>query len=245
MPDVCLVVPCFNEAARLKSADFLAYLAADTRVSFCFVNDGSTDKTAAVLAELATSQPDRILTLSLAQNAGKAEAVRRGCLHAAGVRRFDFVGYWDADLATPLSELGPMLETLERFPSCQLVLGSRWRRLGSNITRRTARHALGRVFATAASLVLDLPVYDSQCGAKVFRSAVIDALFNEPFMTRWLFDVELLARLKNHSGAAISKAVIEVPLTHWHDVGGSRLGPAEMLTVPVGLFRIHRHYRLR
>ena len=151
--------------------------------------------------------------LTLAQNSGKGEAVRQGVNHVAAMQRFAFVGYWDADLATPLSELAPMLDALARAPRCQLILGSRWRRLGSDIQRSAIRHALGRVFATAASFTLDLPVYDSQCGAKVCRAASVGVLFGEPFTTRWLFDVELLARLRSRGsieGAAIEAAAVRV-----------------------------------
>lgn len=245
MPDVCLVVPCFNEAARLPGRDFLEHLSADARTSVCFVNDGSRDATAAMLDGLAAQMPERIHVLSLPGNAGKSEAVRQGVLHVMKMQRFSLIGYWDADLATPLSELAAMLDTMTRAPACQMALGSRWRRLGSDIHRRPLRHALGRVFATAASLVLDLPVYDSQCGAKVFRSDVGGALFNEPFSTRWLFDVELLARLRNHTRGRMTDAAVEVPLTRWRDVGGSRLGWAQMLSTPFGLLAIRSRYRPR
>lgn len=246
MPDVCLIVPCFNEAERLRSADFLAHLDAEPRSSFCFVNDGSTDRTAAVLEALAAQRADRITVLPLAQNRGKAEAVRQGMQHVARSGGIATVGYWDADLATPLSELAAMLATLDANPGCQMVLGSRWRRLGSNIERRAVRHALGRVFATAASLILDLPVYDSQCGAKLFRASIVDALFTEPFATRWLFDVEVLARLRNARGRQpFQQSAIEVPLTRWHDVGGSRMRWSHMAAAPAGLLAIHRRYRQR
>jgi dolichyl-phosphate beta-glucosyltransferase len=243
MPDVCLVVPCFNEAARLPAEDFLSHLAIEPRLTYCFVNDGSSDGTAAMLAGLAAKMPDRILALNLPSNAGKAEAVRQGMLHVIKTQRFAVVGYWDADLATPLSELTPMLDTLARKPACQLILGSRWRRLGGDIERSPVRHALGRVFATIASLLLDLPVYDSQCGAKVCRAATAATLFAESFSTRWLFDVELLARLRNHAGAgAMADAIIELPLTRWRDVGGSRLGLRQMAATPAGFVAIYRRY---
>lgn len=243
MPDVCLIVPCFNEASRLQGRAWLDHAATGGGVSFCFVNDGSTDGTAGVLDDLAKQAPDRVLVLSLPANAGKAEAVRQGVLHAAAMRRFAFIGYWDADLATPLSELAAMLDTMARVPACQLVLGSRWRRLGSDIQRSPLRHALGRVFATAASLVLDLPVYDSQCGAKVCRAGAVPALFGEPFSTRWLFDVELLARLRSQCRGSMGDAAIEVPLSRWRDVGGSRLRLPQMLSTPFGLLAIRSRYR--
>jgi len=240
MPDVCLVVPCYNEAARLRIADFLAHIDGDPRSCLCFVNDGSTDDTASALDQLSKSRPGRIFVVTLTRNSGKAEAVRHGVNHVAAMNRFALVGYWDADLATPLSELAPMLDALARAPECQLVLGSRWRRLGSDIHRSAIRHALGRVFATAASLALDLPVYDSQCGAKVCRAASIGVLFGEPFTTRWLFDVELLARLRNHG--SVQQSAIELPLTKWRDVGGSRLRWMQMAAAPLGLLRIRLRY---
>ena len=138
-----------------------------------------------------------------------------------------------------------MLDALRRFPHCQLILGSRWRRLGSDIRRSSVRHALGRVFATAASFALDLPVYDSQCGAKVCRAAMAGVLFGEPFSSRWFFDVELLARLRAHSRVPIGSAAIEVPLARWRDVGGSRLRFPQMAAAPLDLLRIRSRYRTR
>src|SRR5262249_31669723 len=125
-----------------------------------------------------------------------------------------------------------------------LSLGSRVKRLGSEIERNEARHYLGRIFSTAASRLLDLPVYDSQCGAKIFRTEVSAVLFGEPFVTRWLFDVEMLARLRNHIGRdGVLKRVIEVPLTAWREVGGSKLRLSSMLDVPIELLKIRARYR--
>lgn len=244
MPDACVVVPCFNEANRLKAADFLAHLDIEPRVSFCFVDDGSTDQTRRTIDDLARLAPQRIVTLSLPRNTGKAEAVRAGVMRAIEMDRFAFIGYWDADLAAPLAEVIPMLDLLTASPRCHLVLGSRWKRLGSDIRRSWLRHVLGRVFATGASLVLDMPVYDSQCGAKVCRAESAGAVFGEPFITRWLFDVEILARLRlSHPDAAIHELMVEMPLGHWHHVGGSRLRLPQMLATPAGLLRIYRRYR--
>jgi hypothetical protein len=88
-----------------------------------------------------------------------------------------------------------------------------------------------------------LPVYDSQCGAKVFRSDVINVLFADPFVTQWLFDVEILVRLRNHLGSErFLKSAVEVPLTEWQEVGGSKLKLAHMARVPLELLRIRRKY---
>jgi glycosyltransferase involved in cell wall biosynthesis len=246
MPEVCLVIPCYNEARRLPVEAVLSFVAAHRDCSVCFVNDGSSDSTRHTLEALRARAPERVLVLDLERNGGKAEAVRRGVLHVAAGQRYEMIGYWDADLSTPLEQVQAMRDTLEQHQASVLAMGSRWRRLGSSIERSARRHMLGRVFATAASLVLDLPVYDSQCGAKLFRASATDVLFKEPFTTTWLFDLELLARLRNHLGLAeVQRAVFEVPLTEWREVGGSKLGLAAMMAAPVDLFRIHRRYNAK
>ena len=98
----------------------------------------------------------------------------------------------------------------------------------------------------AAGAILKLPVHDSQCGAKVLRAQVVELLFADPFVSPWLFDVELLARLRNHLGRdAVLRAVVEVPLQAWREVGGSKMSAAHMAAVPLGLLRIARRYNSR
>ena len=243
MQDVCLVVPCFNEATRLNAAAFLDAVARQPRLGFCFVNDGSGDDTARVLQELASRAADRIAVVTLDRNQGKAAAVRRGMLHAAGNARHAFIGYWDADLSTPLSEVTRFLTACEQDEACLAAIGARLKRLGADIERSGARHLLGRVFATLASLTLDLPVYDSQCGAKLFRSTTIGWLFGDPFISTWCFDVEILARMSARLGTTrTQRAVVEVPLAAWHEVGGSKLRLSHMAAMPLELWRIRARY---
>jgi hypothetical protein len=122
------------------------------------------------------------MVLPLTANGGKADAVRQGVLHAVRTGSSALIGYWDADLSTPLEELQGMLAVFERQPAARLVMGSRVRRLGSNIRRRAVRRLLGRIFSALASQILDLPIYDSQCGAKLFRREIAETVFAERFI---------------------------------------------------------------
>ena len=241
-----IVIPCYNEAERLDTWA-LRKFAATHPCRFLMVNDGSRDPTLAILDELREAAPGRFDVLHLEQNQGKAEAVRRGVLHAA-LAHPELIGYWDADLATPLDELPQFWQRLQRCPQIQLVLGSRIRLLGSRIERQPWRHVLGRVFATAASLALDLPVYDTQCGAKVFRATpTMLGLFAQPFRSRWVFDVEILARLtavcRSTDSPAVADLVCELPLRQWTDVAGSKLRLRQMLGAALSLLAIARELR--
>jgi len=237
-----IVIPCYNEASRLKQDEFRRYLAASPQVSLVFVNDGSTDHTLEILESLKAGMPAQIDVLDKKVNAGKGEAVRSGLLRAIQSGA-PYVGFWDADLATPLNAIGDLLGVLLSQPEVNIVLGSRVRLLGRNIERRAARHYLGRIFATCVSLVLDLPVYDTQCGAKLFRvTPEIQQVFEEPFSSRWIFDVELLARYVTLNGLTSSRSIYEFPLYCWRDVPGSRLRSRDFLRAARELANIRRRY---
>ncbi|MBI5504741.1 MAG: glycosyltransferase [Deltaproteobacteria bacterium] len=239
-----LVVPCYNEASRLDLGAIARGIADNPRVAFIFVDDGSTDATAAVLEELCNDPLGRLRWKKLARNCGKAEAVRQGVLAALELRPA-MVGYWDADFSTPLDVVGDYLALLDRDPRLLAVFGSRVRRLGAEVERKPLRHYAGRIFATVASMVLGIGVYDTQCGAKLFR--VTDAVANafaEPFSSRWIFDVELLARLRREvAPQPLAPLLLEYPLPRWRDVAGSKLTLWHGIAAFGDLWRIARKYR--
>jgi putative flippase GtrA len=154
-----------------------------------------------------------------------------------------YVGYWDADLATPLAAVPEFVRVLSENPGVDIVLGARVLLLGRRIDRKPLRHYLGRVFATAASLTLRLPVYDTQCGAKLLRAGPSTrALFEQPFGSRWIFDVEMLARYLSHGGTI--DGLYEQTISRWADIGGSKVKPIDFLRAFREMIAIYRNYPL-
>ena len=248
MPAVHLivVVPCYNEERRLPVDAFRSFALDGVRIEFLFVNDGSTDGTLPLLRSLVAADPTRFSLLNLERNSGKAEAVRRGML-AAFERHPDCTGFWDADLATPLGEIAHFVRIFGSRPEIEMVMAARVRLLGRSISRNPARHYVGRVGATLISSSLGLAVYDTQCGAKLFRAGDrIAELFDRPFLSRWIFDVEIIARLVRQRGRdAAAKAIYELPIMTWHDVKGSKVRSTDFFHALKDLWKIHRAYNRR
>jgi glycosyltransferase involved in cell wall biosynthesis len=238
-----IVVPCYNEELRLPVDQFQRFLC-ESQVRFVFVDDGSRDKTLDRLESLRKGHEDRVFVLRSPANEGKAEAVRMG-INFAQQQDAEYIGYWDADLATPLDAIPQFMAVFAERPDLDMVFGSRVKLLGRRVERRTGRHYLGRVFATVVSVMLRLPIYDTQCGAKIFRvRPETGGLTAEPFRTRWVFDVELLARYIRQQGSpnAAAQRIYEYPLLVWEDVGGSKVKPFDFFVALRDVMRIYWKY---
>ncbi len=234
-----VVVPCFNEERRLDESAFLE-LGREERLTVLFVDDGSRDGTRELLLRMA-DRSDSIEVLSLPRNVGKGEAIRQGVLRSME-QHASLVGYLDADLAAPPREILRMQMILDSQPGLSVVMGSRISRLGSNIDRKGIRHAIGRVYATGASLALGIPVYDTQCGAKVFRvSPSVAAAFAKPFGFSWAFDVQVISRLLIGTASVPGLPLgefLEVPLEVWRDVPDSTVGTWAGISAFLGLIPV-------
>ena len=249
MSHTIVVVPCYNEAQRLDVAEFQRFVHENPTHRFLFVDDGSTDATWDVLEQLRRAEPEGVSTCRLPVNSGKAEAVRQG-MRRALADGAEYAGFWDADLATPLDTVLTFSALLDSRPDVAMVFGARVSLLGRCVERKAVRHYLGRLFATAASLTLGVGIYDTQCGAKLFRaSPEIAALFEQPFQSRWIFDVEILARLiaarRGTNLMPVERIIYEYPLHAWRDVAGSKVKPSDFLKALAGLAAIRRNYRIR
>jgi dolichyl-phosphate beta-glucosyltransferase len=231
------IIPFFNEEKRIPHHEFAQAFVDFGEIDFLLVNDGSTDNTQVVLEEFSARYLN-VNTLNLKLNQGKAAAIRNGILFS---KNFDYqyLGYLDADLSTPISEVVRLLAFAEANPNLAIIMGTRIKLLGNNVVRSSKRHYLGRIFATLISnFILKTPVYDTQCGAKIIKSEIAQFLFAAQFQTRWLFDVEMLLRLKNAKGS-LENYVAELPLHTWIEKGNTKIKFKEFVNFPFQLMKIY------
>lgn len=222
----CMVIPCFNEEDRLDESKF-EILIKSGLVTLLFVDDCSTDMTELKIQSIKSKWPSSVEVISQIMNYGKGEAVRVGMLEAMNMENH-YVGFMDADFAVPPEEVIRFLNEVNNLDGKLVFLGSRVKLLGSQISRTFKRHFFGRVFATLASFITRIQIYDSQCGLKVFKvNSNFKLSLETPFRTRWLFDLELLQRINNQQignvgSEKIQEIAVEIPLRQWDEVSGTK-----------------------
>ena len=218
--DSAVVIPCFNEEKRINTRQYLDSLG-DFSSKVFLVDDGSRDKTFQVLKSLEKSAPDRFIAIKAPQNLGKAEAVRLG-INAALDKNFRQVGFLDADLAVKFSEIPNFLNVFKNVPEATSVIGVRLPLAGHKIDRTAGKYLAQNVITKMANLLFSPKVSDTQCGAKMFRAEVLKPTAKEPFISRWLFDMELLKRISDLPQSKGKNWLFELPVTSWSEIGGSK-----------------------
>lgn len=242
--NTCIIIPCFNESSRLPFYEFKNYILKND-IHFYFVNDGSTDDTQRLLKSLQSKCTDKITIINCKVNAGKAEAIRKAVQMINIKPEYEYIGYFDADLATPLNEIDSLLKKIKTNSSISFIIGSRIKRLGSKVERKYSRFIFGRIFATIVSeYLLKIPIYDTQCGAKIFKKDISLEIFEEKFLTKWIFDVEILLRLKHKYGKEfIVNNVYEFPLNTWVEKGDSKIKLIDFLKIPKDILSLKLKYK--
>ncbi len=219
---ISIIVPCYNEYKRLPKPAYLSFLKNNPQATICFVNDCSTDKTLSLLEDIKQLFPNQIIILTNAKNSGKADSVRNGVLYCHQHQTASYLAYLDADLATSLEECFSYLTFLREGK--KFVFASRILKIGSVVERKFSRFVFGRIIATFISSILDIKVYDTQCGCKVFDISISELLFKKPFLSKWLFDVELFSRMLCFYKKEIALQLMdEIPVKKWSDVGDSKV----------------------
>ena len=221
-----IIIPCFREQHRLPTflRDLAQHLSTSPhlRGTILVVDDGSGPAEAvALLAAVSPIQaefPHLIQApLLLPANLGKGGAVYHGWAQAC-TEPVDLLGFIDADGSTSAKEFCRLWSILlENTATVDAVLGSRIRMLGREVERPLKRHLLGRVFATLTHWATGVKVYDSQCGAKMFKASVYQTIRHQLQETGFAFDVELIRAAIQHRFR-----LIEVPVD-WQDEPGSQV----------------------
>jgi len=239
---VGVVIPCYNEEKRLRSAEFRDFVKNNLGYHLCFVNDGSNDKTLDVLNELAKGYEDHISVYNCAQNGGKAEAVRQGILHLTQDPQIDYFGYLDADLSTDFRDFNDLVDAITDS-EFQIIGGSRMARMGADITKEGGRAIISKSINLVIRNILGMSFNDTQCGAKIMTREVAENMFNKKFNTSWLFDVEIFLRMKKFYGAdKVNNVICELPLKRWIHEDGSHLSMKDSFKILFQLAQIKFKY---
>lgn len=240
--DTCIVIPCYNEENRISMDEYSIFLDKNQSILICFVNDGSSDTTLSVLKILKKKHYNQIDILSLEKNLGKAEAVRKGINYCNQKYNHKYIGFLDADLATTLEEFLELQNYLHGNVS--FCFGSRILKIGSTIIRKKSRFLIGRIVATFISRSLQLKIYDTQCGCKIFTKEQSELLFKKKFISRWLFDVELFYKMIILYGKEDAvKKMAEIPLKLWVEKGNSKVRMTYFFKLGYDLYQINSNYR--
>jgi glycosyltransferase involved in cell wall biosynthesis len=236
-PRVSIVLPAYNEEARLPSSleRVIAWCGDQAFDSEIVVSDdGSMDATASIVRERCDGKLPGNVRLRLLQsprNEGKGAAIRRGCLDARGA----YVVFMDADLATPPEEASKLLAQLDG--GADVAIGSRIQPDGSDMraSQPRQRQIAGKLFTIVRKTLRILPeLDDTQCPLKGFRIDVARAVFPRQRLRGWVFDAEVLFIARS-----LGYGIVSAPV-RWRHVEGSRvrLRPSQAFEVMRDLLRL-------
>jgi len=214
VPGLSVVVPAFNEAARLPRTltEMLGFLAPSGRdFEILVVDDGSADDTAGVIEEFAAIDA-RVRLIRFDRNHGKGFAVKAGVAQARG----DQVLYADADGSTPFGEIAKLERALAE--GAEIAMGTRAaRREAQQVRARWYRKFIGGIFNGLVAMLVIKGHSDTQCGFKLLRAPVANSLFPRLRLDGFAFDVELLA-IARQDGVAVREVAID-----WAHQPGSKI----------------------
>ncbi len=223
-----LVIPAFRESERLPKflKTLLDQLPKDIHI--IIVDDGSPATDFEILeSQLQELKHPQIELLRYPINRGKGGAIEYGLEHS----KSKWVGFLDADGSIPAYEVLALWTYAKNHEDVDFILSSRINLLGKNINRTFKRHLFGRIFVTYLSLLFQVPVYDSQCGFKIFKATVFKKIAHLIQNKRWLWDTELII-LAHKFGSKM----IEIPID-WKDVPGSKINLiSDSLKMALGLW---------
>ena len=238
----CIVIPFFNEEKNLVLQDFQNFLSHNHDYFICFVDDGSNDNSKTIINNLMNDHPKQVNIITQNINSGKAEAVRIGVNYCNKNYSFMTIGFLDADLSTSLDEYKRVRNKING--EIEYCFASRIRRIGSKIDAKTHRVIIGKVLRLIINKILQLNAYDTQCGCKIFTKQLSEKIFISKFISKWLFDVEIISRIIHIYGKKIAiNKMLEVPILNWVDKNNSNVKFTYMFMLWIDLIFIYINHR--
>lgn len=220
MKTISLVIPVYNEQKRinktikaLSSGFNFPYLKLEKVI---FVDDGSTDKTLSILKKnvdkLEKILRAEVILVTYKPNRGKGYAVKTGMLKSDS----DYTLYFDADMATPLSEVEKFIPLMKKGSA--VIIGTRKNGKSTVIDHQPLyRELMGRMFTLLSKLILNTWVTDFTCGFKAFSRNAKDEIFTRSMIDRWGYDAEILFLARKLGNRINERAVV------WSDDKNSKV----------------------
>ncbi|QSH40266.1 glycosyltransferase [Lentisphaerota bacterium ZTH] len=218
-----LVIPFYNTGQKIQLGTLAEMLTDEPGLTLCFVDQGSTDRSASILEDFCNRFKERTVFLKPGGQLSFARAIYFGLKKMLEDDNMGYVGYWDAEMATPLNVLFKF-EKILKYTNLRMVMGSRMPRLGSQIRTGFFSHLCRRAISNMVAFSLKLPVYDSQCHAKLIDAKLCRQLISMPFRTNMLFDVELIKRVNELYGRHKTRQIVsEFPLPRWQEASNPQM----------------------
>ena len=236
--ELLIIVPCYNEELRFDLGYWQKVVTENPSTSFIFVNDGSTDNTLNIIKAVGFNSS----AISLEDNSGKSESIRQGWIHNISESKvWKGLGFIDSDGAFCPEDIQRLINTfkskIDSNSKVDVILSSRVALAGRKIERSLTRHYLGRIVSTYLCYKWPNSPYDTQSGFKIFiNTEYFTKSIQEPFKTRWFFDIELLVRLKSLKQNEL--IIWEEPLMSWKEIANSKISGLEFLRIAGEILRI-------
>jgi dolichyl-phosphate beta-glucosyltransferase len=209
-----LIIPCYKESNRLPT--FLESLSTELNhlpIEILIVDDGSPEEEFKKLSDSITKYlSNKIKLIRSIPNLGKGGAIEIGINSS----RTELIGFVDADGAIPYYEIINLYNIMIHSDK-DMVISSRIKMLGKTVKRNLHRHISGRVFMTIYNFFFSIPVYDTQCGLKIFKRSKYELIKNNILDKRWTWDTQLIT-LFYLNNFKIQEVAID-----WEDIDGSKV----------------------
>jgi glycosyltransferase involved in cell wall biosynthesis len=210
--DVSVILPVYNECNRLQSCVQIVddYLSRNyPSYEIIIVEDNSTDNSYAIAKDIASANKN-VRLLHNSRRLGRGASLKEAILES----RSDIVLYMDVDLATDISYIRQLVDSIKDGAS--IATGSRLIK-DSKTERPLSRDIASRSYNTLTRLMFKSPIYDHQCGFKSFNKKGILPMLNLITDNHWFWDTELLIACQSQ-GIRIT----EFPVTWKHNGGNDK-----------------------